>query len=508
MKIAVLDIVVIALYLVLIRLIGAKYTRKSNSLEHYLLASRSLGGWVAGLSLVGTSVSSISFLAYPADAFKTNWLRFLPCLSLPLVIVWVIYFLVPKIKRSKSVTAYEVLEDRYGPSIRIYGALSFLISQLVRVSLILYLISLMTQTMTGLDAWWCVLITGGIAAIYTTRGGFEAVVWTDMIQVVMLTLGGLICLWVIIDLTPGGLTSILNQAIADQKLSVGVMRAEADRFQDPWSYSLSHKTALMMLVVGLTHWLTEYVSNQGSLQRIYASRTQAEARKALWIYVGLSIPLWGLFMMLGTGLYVFFSQRADLVPQLIHQGQVSAEEIVPYFIAHYIPTGLAGLVIAAALAAAMSSLDSSLNAIASVSVHDLYQRFKRPAGSDRHTEEQLLSIARRSTTIAAILMIIGALILLESKSETLQDIIITISSLLSGGLLSLYLIGWYTQRYTTIHVWCGLAVTGFCTLWSAAAAQGWVGIPFDLYYTGLIGNVVMLLTMWLSAIIYPAERRS
>ena len=503
MNIATLDLVVIVMYLILTRFIALRYATKTQSIEHYLLAGRALGGWVAGLSLVGTSISSVTFLAYPADAFKTNWLRFLPCMSLLVVIAWVTFCLLPKIRHSKSVTAYESLEDRYGPSVRVYGALAFLITQLVRVSLILYLISLVVQTMTGLDARWCVLITGLITGLYTTRGGLEAVVWTDVIQVIMLVAGGLLCLWSVIDLIPGGFMAMWDQAMADHKLSVSVMSMEREASQGDWSYSLTRKTALMMLVVGLTHWLTEYVSNQGALQRIYASRNPSEARKALWICAILSVPIWGLFMVFGTGLYVFFSQHNDVVPQLIHRGEVRAEEIVPYFIIHYLPTGLTGWVIASILAAAMSSLDSSINAIASVSVHDLYHRFKRPV-----TEDQLLRIARCSTILAAMMMVVGALIMLETESETLQDIIITISSLLSGGLLSLYLVGWYTHRTHTIHVWCGLCAAGACTLWSAAATWGWLTVPFEIYYTGIIGNIVMLVFMWVSTLCIPVSERS
>lgn len=507
MTITAVDLTIIILYLLTMRLVGARYAKKGQSLDHYLLANRSLGGWVTGLSLVGTSISSVTFLAYPADAFKTNWLRFLPSLSLPLVMVGVVYVLIPKMLRSAQVTAYEALEYRYGLSIRVYGALAFIITQLVRVSLVLYLISLVTQMMTGLEARWCVVLTGGVAALYTARGGFEAVVWTDVLQVFILALGGAICLWIVIDLTPGGIDFIIDRARSEHKLSVEVINSEVSRGATDWSLSLTHKTALMMFIVGLTHWLTEYVSNQGVLQRVYATRDPKETRRALWICAGLSLPLWTLFMSLGTALYVFFSQRPDVLPRMIHQGQARAEELLPYFIAHYLPTGLAGLVIAASLAAAMSSLDSSLNAIASVSVHDLYQRFRAPLSSDQSSTEALLSVARWSTMVAAGLMMMGALMLLESEGETLQDMMITMSSLLAGGLLSLYLIGWYTQRYQTAHVWCGLIATGGYTLWSAAAAQGWVGIPFDLYYTGLIGNVVMLVVTWMSAAILPEVKQ-
>ena len=116
------------------------------------VGGRSFAGWVIGLSLVGTSISSISFLAYPGDAYKTAWLRYLPNLMLPLAVLIAAHLFLPFFRRGKITSAYQYLEHRFGPSIRVYGAVAFIIGQLVRISIILYLLSLLIQEMTGLDA--------------------------------------------------------------------------------------------------------------------------------------------------------------------------------------------------------------------------------------------------------------------------------------------------------------------------------------------------------------------
>jgi len=124
--------------------------------------------------MVGTSISSVTFLAYPADSFKTSWLRFLPNLMLPVVIITTAYFFLPFFRRNNIISAYEYLEDRFGPSVRVYGAVTFFIGQLVRISLILYLLSLMVNEVTNLSVIQSILLAGFIVGLYTIIGGIEA----------------------------------------------------------------------------------------------------------------------------------------------------------------------------------------------------------------------------------------------------------------------------------------------------------------------------------------------
>ena len=167
--------------------------------------------------MVGTSISSLTFLAYPADSFKTAWLRFLPNVMLPVVIITAAYFFLPFFRRNNIISAYEYLEDRFGPSIRIYGTVTFFIGQLVRISLILYLLSLMVNEITNLGVIQSILLAGFIVGLYTIIGGIEAVIWTDVIQTFTLLSGGVICLGVIIHQLPGGFSQIIDVAIANNK---------------------------------------------------------------------------------------------------------------------------------------------------------------------------------------------------------------------------------------------------------------------------------------------------
>ena len=499
-----LDLGVLVIYFALMLALGIYFSRSNHSTEQYFLGGRNFSGWIIGLSLVGTSISSITFLAYPGDAFKTNWLRFLPNLMLPIAVLIAARHFLPRLRREGSVTAYEFLEHRYGPSIRGYGAIAFIIAQLTRVSMILYLVSLVIQTITGLDAYLSVIVAGAFVAIYTILGGIEAVVWTDVIQTIVLITGGVFCMVIITAQIPGGLGTIIETAWQANKLSVGDFGDQGYR-PASWQPSLLEKTALMMLLIGLISWLTEYSSNQNTVQRFCASRSEAEARKAMFICALVSVPTWAFFMFLGTALWVFFQQLPSEVSTNILDGSAKAEEILPYFITRYLPHGMIGLVIAAAIAAAMSSLDSSINAIATVTTHDLYRRFLTSDKTDRH----YLAFARIITTITGLLMILGALYLIETSTGTLQDLAMILTALLAGGLLTIYLIGFFSRRCGSLHIGLGIAATMMYIFWTLLSSKDVVNYPFDLYYTGLLGNVVMFVVAYGSSfLIQPGTRRS
>jgi SSS family solute:Na+ symporter len=489
MKLPLIDVITLLLYLLGMLGIGVYFARRNTSTEDYFLGGRQFAGWVVGLSLVGTSISSVTFLAYPADGFKTAWLRYLPNLMLPLAALLAVRFFIPIFRRYRLTTAYEYLELRYGPGVRVYGAATFILAQLVRISTILYLLSLLIQEVTGLDSTWSVVLAGGFVALYTIIGGIEAVIWTDVIQTIVLMLGGVLMLVVIVQALPGGLGQVFDVARAANKLSF------ADWNQGvstplTWDLSLLSKTGTMMLILGLTNWLTEYGSNQNVVQRYIAARSDGEARKAVWVCVLASLPIWAFYMFLGTALFVFYQQFPSLEAGQMLDGTRKAEEILPWFIVHEMPAGLSGIVIAAALAAAMSSLDSSINAISTVGINDIYRRFLRRQATDAH----YLRVAHLIATLSSVLMIVGALAILRADTTTLQDFGTILVSLFGGGLFGLYAIAFCTDRIRGLLPWIGIGATLLFTLWTIALSNGWLQgpAPFDLYYTTILANAVMV----------------
>ena len=502
-----IDLTVLIGYLSLVAGMGYYFSKKNISTEEYFVGGRSFSGWVVGLSLVGTSISSVTFLSYPADAYKTTWIRFITTWSMPLGVLIAAYYFLPFFRRNNVTSAYEYLEHRFGPSVRVYGGITFIFAQLVRVSIILYLVSLLLHEITGFSIVTNILISGVFVAFYTIMGGINAVIWTDVIQTIILVLGGLLTLGVIINHLPGGLGQIFSVAISDGKLSLAEMTSSGFRSID-WNFSITRKTGTMLFLVGLTSWLTEYSANQNTVQRYAAAKSTYEARKAMLVCVLSSLPIWAFYMFIGTSLYVFFQVFPTIEATEMLNGVRKAEQIFPYFILNFLPPGFTGLVIAAALAAAMSSLDSSINAISTVGVVDIYRRHIKKAEKDKH----YLQIAWVIAGGAALFMVCGALILNASETKTLQDTATILSSITGGGLLGLYLIGFFTKKGNAKSVWIGLIVTSLFTIWTILSKRGlvpeWLHTPFDLYYTGLIGNIIMFAVSFTAAVLLVDQRKN
>ena len=500
-----LDVTTLVAYLSLLLLMGIYFSRKNTNTEEYFVGGRSYSGWIIGLSMVGTSISSVTFLAFPADAFKTAWLRMLPGFTLPIAIIISAYLFLPFFRRTKIISAYEYLENRFGPSVRTYGAVTFIIGQLVRVSMILYLLSLLMQEITGFDPIVSILIAGVFVALYTIMGGINAVIWTDVLQTIMLVFGGVLCLSVIVYNLPGGLSQIFEIASTDGKMAFAEWE-NGSVSPASWSFSLSEKTAMMMFFVGLTEWFQEYTANQNVIQRYAAAKSINEARKAMFVSF-INIPIWAFYFFLGTALYVFFQVFPVLEVGEMLNGVRKAEQVLPYFIINYLPPGIAGLVIAAAAAAAMSSLDSSINAISTIGINDIYRRLIVKKENDKH----YLKIARILASLVSTIMIVGAIILSETETKTLQDTIVTLISVLMGGVMGLYMLGFLTRRGDSRTAWLGIILTFIFSLWTVFSSHGllpdWLSVPFDLYYTGLIGNVVMFVTIFIAAVLISGKKR-
>jgi solute:Na+ symporter, SSS family len=485
---------------------GYYFSRRNTSTEEYFLGGRSFPSWAIGISMVGTLISSITFLALPADAYKTTWLRFSIQFGMIPAVVIAVYLAIPFYRRTGMTTAYEYLEGRFGPGIRVYGAVTFILAQLVRVSLILFLVSVMIHEITGVAPTLCVLIGGGLIGLYTVVGGMAAVVWTDVIQTIVLVLGGVFCLAIIICELPGGLAQILTLASESGKFSFAEWN---DGTMTPvsWGLTLREKTLLMLPLLGTVLLMTETCCGQNSVQRYCASRSTRDARKALWLCLLVSLPIWAFYMFLGTSLYVFFQQFPSEEAAEMLSGARKAEQILPFFVIHYLPPGLSGLVIAGAMAAAMSSLDSSINAISTVSIVDIYRRHLVTNRDDRH----YLRVARAIATVAAALMIAGGVVLIHAQTKTLQDAAQILNSLVGGGLLSIFMVGFLTRvgdgRTVGIGIVCTMLFTGWTILAQYQVLPDWLDTPFDLYYTTIIGNLVMFVGVLLAGALLPSAKK-
>ena len=203
-----IDVIVILVYFAGVTAFGIYFAGRNKSTEAYFLGNRSFPGWAIGISLVGTSISSQSFLATPGDSFKISWIRYVFVVGFPLVILVAAWLFLPFYRRTKTTSAFEYLERRFGPTTRLYGASAFLFAQVVRVALVLYLLAIVLKQLTGMELWMCIAVCGVFVSFYTVAGGIEAVIWTDVVQTIILAVGGVICLITVVLQLPGGLGAV------------------------------------------------------------------------------------------------------------------------------------------------------------------------------------------------------------------------------------------------------------------------------------------------------------
>ena len=491
-QLPVLDIVVLFAYTAGVVGLGCWFVRRSQTTEGFMAAGRRLPGWAVGLSIFGTYVSSISFLALPGKAYAANWNPFVFSLSLPLA-AWVgVRWFVPHYRRLASISAYDHLEKRFGPWARVYAVACYLLTQVVRVGAILFLVALALERLLGWDPKLIILGTGVLVTLYTLLGGIEAVIWTDVIQSIVLTVGAIASAVVLLFGMPQGPGQLFAIAAEHAKFSLGSFGA-----------SLGEATFWVVLVYGLFMNLNNFGIDQSYIQRYHTARSDAEARKSLWLGALLYIPISALFFFIGTALFAYYKARPELLP-----AGLRAEGVFPHFIVHGLPQGFTGLLLAAVFAAAMSSVDSSLNCSATLTLKDLYQRFfRRDAG-----EREAMWVLRVSTVAWGVLGTAIALVLaIAAADERTLDVWWKLSGIFSGGMLGIFLLGFVSRRATSATALVATAVGILLILWMTVSPT-WSAFPprlrssFHSFLIPAFGSTAIILVGFLVAFVSPWGR--
>ncbi len=503
------DLVVIILYFLGMAAFGVYFSKKNKSTEDYFMGNRSFPAWAVGISMVGTAISSISFIAIPGDSFKTTWIRSATLWYLPIATLVTTILFVPFYRRTKTTSAYEFLEGRWGSATRIYASSMFYPAQLLRMSTILYLLAQLMHALLGWPMMLCIALSGIVVSFYTITGGIEAVVWTDVVQTAIFVIGGLSILGFIIQQVPGGLGEIIRTGLADHKLTLGEMLKDGSIAPPRWDLSFSKKTISVIFLMTLSNGIVYMCSDQNVVQRYCTAKNVKDAKKALWISCFTSIPIWAYFYFLGTAIYVFFKYfPTEKAMNILHgTNGAKAEEIVPYLVMNYMPTGLAGLVVAACLAATMSTLSSNINSVSTVFINDLYRRYLKPGRDDKH----YLRIAHLTALIAALLMMGGAALLVVIPINTLQDAIFQTVAFLGNGITVIFILGLFTKIG---HAWMlipGIVVIYIYKIWiligNANILPPAFRIPIDNYYVGITGEILGLIVVLLLALIFPKKQK-
>jgi SSS family solute:Na+ symporter len=435
--------IAISLYLSVVLGVGIFFSKRNKNTEDFFRGGQRIPGWVAGLSIFATLLSSITFVALPAKAYATDWTFILINVGILICAPFVAFWILPKYRKINATSAYQYLENRFNLGIRLFAAFSFILFQIGRMAIVMYLPALALAAATPLSLNTCILIMGLMSVIYCSLGGLEAVVWTDAIQAIVLLGGALVSFSLIIFNLEGGWQDYIEIAQIDSKFHW----ANFD-----WSAS-SYMTASfwVLLLGGIGSSLIPYSSDQAVVQRYVSTSSAEKARYALWLNSCLVVVATFLFFGLGTALYIYYKANpASLDPIL------KTDSIFPMFISRELPAGVAGFVIAAIFAAAQSTISTSMNSTAAVIITDFYRRL-----GWKGSESQYLKLARFWTIVLGMLGTMFALILAVGNIESAWQTFLTVVGFVLGPICGIFLLGMFTQTGNSsgaiAGTFCGVA---------------------------------------------------
>lgn len=432
------DILVIVIYFLLISGLGYYYSKRQKNTEDFFRGGQRIPFWAAGISIFGTALSPITFMAIPAKTYSTDWSYFLLNMSIFLSLPLVILLFIPYYRQKKLNTPYEYLEIRFSSIIRLLGSCCFILYQIGRIGVILFLPSIALNLVTGVDIFLCIALMGGVSLIYTLMGGIEAVIWTDVVQVFVLMGGVSLSLILIIIGTENGFSGIIEQAKIYGKFNAFDL-----------TLSLKEPTVWVMLFGGFFINLTTYGTDHTMVQRYLVTPTQKEAQKSLWIGALLTIPATFIFFFMGTALFVFYQVN----PSALNNNFINNDAIFPWYIVSQLPSGVSGILIAAIFAAAMSSLSSSMNSGAASFSADVYDRYGFVWNKDP------LKMARWTTLCIGMMGILFALFMATADIKSLWDQFNKILGLIFGSLGGVFMLGLLTKKANTKGVLIGIVVS-------------------------------------------------
>jgi solute:Na+ symporter, SSS family len=481
-----IDLAVIAVYVTGCTALGAWLGSRSQGLKGYFLGESNIPTWAVMISIVATETSIVTFLSVPGVAYDGDF-RFLQlAFGYLLGRVIVAAVLLPAYFRGEIFTAYQLLKDRFGGPTRTTASILFLVARSLGDGLRLFLASTVLEHLTGWPPEAAIVAVAAITIVYTFLGGMKAVIWTDVIQFSVYVLGALVALTILASKLPGGWAELFHAAHDAGKFRLLDFSIDLTKPYTFWAG----------LIGGMVLNTATHGADQMMVQRYLSARSQRQAATALVASGFIILAQFAFFLLIGASLWVFYREFPPSAGVgSAGTGVADSDQVFTYFIVHYLPTGILGLVIAAIFSAAMGTLAGSLNSSASTIVNDLY----RPV-TGRDDEQHLMRVSR-AMTVAWGLVLAAVAFGARLLEDNVVNNALAIAGLVSGILLGLFLLGILTRRVGQTAAMAGV-LAGIAAVLSAK-----FGTRLAFPWFALVGSSTVFAVGLAASYVVPAPSR-
>jgi SSS family solute:Na+ symporter len=476
--IEVIDLVVFFAFTIGIVFLGASFYHKETSVSDYIRGGGNIPSWVVGLSILSTYISSISYLGNPGMSYEHNWNPFVFDLAIPIAAWIACRYFVPFYRNQDSISTYGFLEKRFGRWARVYASFCYLLTQIARIGTIIFLLALPMNMLLGWNIITVIILTSIAIIFYAILGGIRGVIWTEAIQATIMIIGAFTCLIIIFFEMPEGPQQVFSIAISNHKFSLG-------------SFSLtdfSTSTFWVCMIYGIFVNLQNFGVDQNYVQRYHTTNTLEEARRAVKQSTWTLIPVAGMFFLIGTSLYSYYQVHTNLLPS---EG-IKSDYVFPYFIVHQLPHGITGLLIASIFAAGMSTVATGITSSSTIVLTD-YVKPLLPKAKEWH----YLAILKISGLIIGLLGMCIAILMINVAN--ILDAWWKLSSIFSGGMLGLFLLGFVSKRACNVDAAIGTICGILIIAWISAFE--WLHLPnphIHNYLTIVCGTATIFLIGFLA----------
>ncbi len=473
------DLIVLIIYLGAVLYAGLKFSKKDMKGKEFFRGDGTIPWWVTSVSIFATLLSPISFLSLAGNSYKGTWIMWFAQLGMFVAVPLTIRFFLPVYSRLDIDTAYEYLEIRYkDKGLRILGAIMFIIYQIGRMAIIMYLPSMVLANLTGINVYVLIIAMGVIAIIYSYTGGLKSVLWTDFIQGCVLIAGIVFSLIFLIATINGGFGSIMHELTNGGKfLSSNEPIFDLNIF----------KTSVFLLIIGGgLNTFSSYISSQDIVQRFTTTTDIKQLKKMTYGNLVLSLFVATVFYLIGTALYVFYNQNPQLL-QTVQQDQIFAS-----YIAYQLPIGITGIVLAAIYAAAQSTLSTGLNSVATSWTLDIQSFITKDMSTTKQTK-----IAKYISLGVGIASILMAVMLASGGVNSAYEWFNGFMGLVLGVLAGIFVLGIFFKKATRVGAYAGFIASAIAVItckYGGFNVSIWSYSIISISVSVIVGMIVSLMT--------------